>query len=506
MRLFAASLATETNTFSPIPTSLEEFKEAFYAPPGEHPDRATLCSAPLWVGRRRSREEGWTLVEGSAAWAEPAGTCAREAYEGLRDEILSQLESALPVDGVLLGLHGAMVAHGYEDCEGDLIARVRALVGEHAVIGAELDPHCHLTTRRLESSDLLITFKEVPHTDPVERAEELIGLTLQAIRGEIRPTMSAVDCRMITWYPTTREPMRGFVDRIKSLENKDNVLSISIAHGFPFGDVPELGTRVLVITDDNPVAGERLARELAADLVAMRGRTAPPYIGADEAIDRAMAARPDKPVVIADMTDNPGGGAPGDGTQLLGRLIERGVEGAIVGPFWDPVAVSFCHAAGAGARLPMRLGGKCARASGAPIDAEVDVLALARDASQRFGDVTMRMGDTALVRIDGVQVVLIAKRTQALGLDLFGHLGLDPTGQKLICVKSTVHFHAAFAPVAGEVLYVDAGGPLTRNLRNVPYTRVQRPLWPLDEVAEPVVLDLAHRSHEGRTRHPRPKK
>ena len=275
MRLFAASLGTETNTFSPIPTSLASFHEAFYAPPGEHPDRPSLVSAPLWVARRRARAEGFELVEGTCAWAEPAGTCAREAYETLRDTILAELEAALPVDGVLLGLHGAMVAHGYDDCEGDLIARARELAGEGAVIGVEHDPHCHLTVKRLEACDILVTFKEFPHTDPVERAEEVVTLTLRAIRGEIRPVKSVVDCRMIASFPTSREPMRGFVDRIKTLEGRDGVLSISIAHGFPFADVPELGARVLVISDGDKAVGDRLAAELAGELVAMRGATAP---------------------------------------------------------------------------------------------------------------------------------------------------------------------------------------------------------------------------------------
>jgi microcystin degradation protein MlrC len=494
MRLFAASLGTETNTFSPIPTSRRNFEDAFYAAPGMHPDRPTLCSAPMWVARRRARAEGWTLVEGSAAWAEPSGTCAQQAYEGLRDEILGQLEAALPVDGVLLGLHGAMVAFGYDDCEGDLISRVRALVGPQSIIGVEHDPHCHLTRRRLEASDILITFKEFPHIDPVERAEELVELTLRTIRGQVDPVKSVVDCRMIASFPTTREPMRSFVDRIQRLEGENGVLSISIAHGFPFADVPELGTRVLVITDDERAAGDQLAAELAAELVAMRGHSAPPFLSADEALDVAFASAPGKPVVIADPSDNPGGGAPGDATHLLKRLIERDARGSALGPLWDPVAVHFCHAAGVGARFALRFGGKTAPASGLPIDAEVKVLALARTATQTFGKGQVPLGDTALIEVGPVKVVLIAERTQALGLDLFTHLGLDPAEQSLVCVKSTNHFHAAFGPIAAEVHYADCGGPLPRDLRTVAYTRVQRPLWPLDEVAEPVALELATRN------------
>ncbi|MCB1714715.1 MAG: M81 family metallopeptidase [Candidatus Competibacteraceae bacterium] len=486
MRIFAASLATETNMFSPIPTSVDNFLDAFYAPPGEHPDRPSLCSAPLWVARHRAQREGWTLIEGSTAWAEPSGTCAQAAYERFRDEILAQISAALPLDGVLLGLHGAMVAHAYDDCEGDLITRVRELVGARAIIGVEHDLHCHLTRQRLRGADILITFKEFPHTDPVERAEEVLELTLQAIRGEIKPIQSVVDCRQIASYPTSREPMRSFVDKIQALEGHNGVLSISVAHGFPFADVAEMGTRVLVITDDNKAYGDQLAAELAAELVAMRGKSTPPFLTAPAAVAQALQNTTDRPVVIADPTDNPGGGAPGDSTHLLRELLEQGAENAILGPLWDPVAVQFCHAAGIGARLQLRFGGKTAVASGQPLDAEVDIVNLAKNASQSFSGGQVPLGDTALIRLNGIEIVLIEKRTQTLGRDLFTHLGVDLTTKRIISVKSTNHFHAAFAPIAAEVIYTDADGPLPRDVRKVPYQKVQRPIWPLDDVAEPV--------------------
>jgi microcystin degradation protein MlrC len=479
MKLFTASLATETNTFSAVPTSIENFYDSFYARPGEHPDEPKLCTAPLWVGRRRARAEGWTLVEGSCSFAEPSGAVSREAYEQLRDEILDQLRAAIPVDGVLLGLHGAMVAFGYDDCEGDLIARVREMVGPETVIGVEHDPHCHLTEKRIASSDILICFKEFPHTDTVERAEEVVDLTLRAIRGEIRPRMSMFDCRMIASFPTTREPMRSFVDRIKALEGKDGVLSISVAHGFPYADVPDVGARILVITDDRKDHGDRLAQELGRELFAMRGRTAPPYLTPDEAIDRAHEV--DGRIVMADPTDNPGGGTPSDNTVILRRLIERGVRDAALGPIWDPMAVRFCFAAGKGARLALRFGGKAAATSAQPVDAEITVLALRRDATQTFGRGSVPLGDAAAIEVGGIQVALISKRVQALGADLFTGLGIDLEAKRLIVVKSTNHFHAAFAPLAEEVLYVDADGPIPRDPRRVPYTRVKRPIWPLDE-------------------------
>lgn len=486
MKMFAASIGTETNTFAPIPTALESFHESFYAAPGQHPDDAKLCTAPLWVARRRARAEGWTLVEGSCSFAEPAGLVSREAYETLRDEVLEQLRAAMPVDGVLLGLHGAMVADGYDDCEGDLIERVRAIVGPQLPIGVELDPHCHMTRKRVANATLIICYKEFPHTDFVARGEEVVELTLRAARGEIRPVMSLVDCRMIGSFPTTMEPMRSFVDKVSALEGRDGVLSISLAHCFPYADVPEMGSRVLVITDDRREAGDALARALADEFFGMRGKTQPPYHTPDGAID--IALQHSGTVVVADPSDNPGGGAPGDSTVILRRLIERKVTNVALAPIWDPVAVRLCFMAGVGGRLRLRFGGKTAPTSGQPIDALVTVTRLVREAAQTFVGAEVPLGDSAAIEFDGIAVVLITKRTQALGSDLLTGMGVEIVGRKIVVVKSTNHFHAAFAPFASRVLYCDSGGPIPRDYRQVPYTRVQRPIWPLDENVEPVLL------------------
>src|SRR5271168_3058543 len=214
MRLFSATLATETNTFSPLPTSLAAYEESVFYRPGEHPtDAPGMCTAPLFVARHRVAAEGFTLIEGSCFAASPAGTTNRADYEFMRDEILAQAQAAMPLDGVLLGLHGAMVAHGYDDVEGDIIERVRAVVGTRCVIGVELDPHCHLTVKRVQLADIIILYKEFPHTDVVDRAEDLLTLVLRTIRGEVKPVMSMYDCRQIGSYPTTLPLMRGFVDR-----------------------------------------------------------------------------------------------------------------------------------------------------------------------------------------------------------------------------------------------------------------------------------------------------
>jgi microcystin degradation protein MlrC len=488
MRIFSATIATETNTFSPMPTSLDAYKDGVFLRPGEHPDDTPLmCTAPLWVARRRAAADGFTLIEGSCFAASPAGTTNRADYETMRDEILAQVTEALPLDGVLLGLHGAMVAHGYDDTEGDVIERVRAIVGDKCVIGVELDPHCHLTLKRVRLSDLIVLYKEFPHTDVVERAEDLLTLVLRTIRGEIRPVMSLYDCRQIGSYPTTLPLMRAFVDKTAALEGKDGVLSVSIAHCFPYADVPELSGRILVITDNDKDKAGRLATTIGEEFVSMRDRTAPESVPFDEGISAAVAFN-GAPVVLADPADNAGGGAPTDNTTILRRLIARDVQDAAVGPIWDPIAVRLCFDAGLGATFPLRFGGKIGPASGVPVDATVTVTALKRDCWQSFGPTQVPLGDCAAIQVGGVQIVLITNRTQALGLELFRNLGIEPTERKLLLVKSTNHFMAAFGPIAAKVIYVDSDGPLNRDYRKIPYTRVARPIWPLDAETTPGLI------------------
>jgi microcystin degradation protein MlrC len=483
MRIFAASLATETNSFSPVPTSRASFEATLYFKPGQHPDRATLCTAPLWVARRRAKQEGFELVEGSCFWAEPSAPVTQAGYESMRDEILAQLRAAIPVDGVLLGLHGAMVARGYDDCEGDLIARVREIVGPKAIIGAELDPHCHLTEQRVRGADIMVLFKEYPHIDFMERAEELVTLVVKAIRRDIRPVTSLYDCRMIDVFPTTREPGIAFVQKMKGLEGREGVLSVSLGHGFWMGDVPEQGARVLVVTDNAKAKGDALAKALGEEVRAKRGTWYPDYLSLDGAIDAAYA-EPRGPVVVADPTDNAGGGAASDNTNIIRRLIARGMADAAVGPVWDPVAVEFCHAAGLGATLPLRFGGKAAATSGLPVDGEATVIGLARDGHQMFGSARVPFGDGAGIRVGGVEVALISRRVQAFSTEIFTDLGIDLATKRYIGVKSTNHFHAAYAPIAAKVIYCDGGGPSPLDARKYPFRNITRPMWPHDDLPE----------------------
>jgi len=332
LRVFVASLATETNTFSPLYVDRSAFETAFYCPPGMHPDTPTLCSAPVVAARRRAGTDGFTLIEGTATWAEPAGLVSRDAYESLRDEILGQIERAMPLDVVLFGLHGAMVARGYDDCEGDLLARTRAIVGPGCVIGAELDMHCHLTDKRVAAADVLVAFKEFPHTDFLKRAEDLVDLCLRTARGEFEPVSEVFDCRAMSGFMTSRQPGRDFVDRMLAMEGRDGILSVSIAHGFAAADVYDVGTKVLVVADGdaNRPKAKALAEALGREILGWGpSGGSPHHYKPEEAVAQARAEE-GQPIVFADRWDSPGGGVAGDSSAMVEVLLGRDADPELV--------------------------------------------------------------------------------------------------------------------------------------------------------------------------------
>ena len=478
MRVFCASVATETNTFSPLRTDFSDFSQSFYAAPGQHPETPTLCSAVFPALRKRAQAGEIELIEGTATWAEPGGLVNARTWTRLREEVLDQLRAALPVDAVVLGLHGAMIADGCVDCEGMLIEAVRKIVGPDTCIGVTFDPHSHLSARRVNNADIITVFKEFPHTDFVETGEACVDLTLRAARGEISPALSVFDVHMIDVLPTSRAPMRGFVDKMLALEASGQALSISTIHGFMAGDSPDLGAKIIVISNADKAAGDALARDLGMELFSFRGTTKPDFLSVEDALAQARDAKAG-PVVIADVWDNPGGGVAGDSTILLRAALDMNMTSMALGTIWDPMAVRLCHAAGEGAKLALRFGGKTSAFAGAPIDATVTVVKVAKDAVQSFGTSIVPLGDCAVIRLGEIEVVLNSNRAQAFSPDLFTNLGIDISTRKVLVVKSTNHFHGAFASVAAEIFYAAVNGPYPNDPTQTQYTRLTRHLWPI---------------------------
>jgi microcystin degradation protein MlrC len=495
MRLFIASLATETNTFAPFPTGRAGFAEYGVIKTASQTDGP--LSGPMKAWRTQGEADGHEVVESLAAFAQPSGKTVRVIYEELRDEILRDLAAAGPVDVVLLMLHGAMVADGYDDCEGDIAERVRALAPD-AVLGIELDPHCHLTRRMVEESDLIIIAKEYPHIDFSERAHELYTHCLAIREGRLVPVAAVFDTAMIGFYPTFDPPMSEIVADLRALEERPGVISASLAHGFPWADVADVGTKVLIYADADGALAAAEAERIGRKLYDLRDALLPRFPEIGPSLDRQRGHN--GRTVLGDFADNPGGGAAGDSTFFLREMLARKVEHAVIGAFWDPVVAQIAADAGVGARLRVRLGGKCGPTSGDPLDLDVEVMGVKENHSQGVFGQRQRMGLCVWLRTEGVEVVVSSIRSQVFEPDLFTGLGVSLEDKRLIVVKSSNHYQAGFRADADHLWHVRSPGAMGLDFAAMPYRvrsgvyhpRVEDP-WAVLGAPSPVVKEARPR-------------
>lgn len=491
-KLFMAGLMTETNTFSPIKTDLVAFEEqGLYRGDGTRraPEALHLLAMSHW--RKLAKANGWYIAEGLAAFAQPAGPTDMHTYGTLRNALLDDLRQAGRVDLVLLNLHGAMVAEGVDDCEGDLLEAIREIAGPHVAIGALLDLHAHLTPAMVRSADLLISYKHYPHDDIVDRASELFHLTSDVVDNKITPVAAVADCRIVGLWPTTESAMASIVRDLTNLESQLEIVSASLIHGFPWGDVEDAGARALVYADGDPGRAEAAALGIAKRFHAEREAVASRYHSIEEALDEAANVA-EGPVVLADMADNAGGGAPSDATFLLQAMLERGMTQAVSGCYFDPESVQRCFAAGVGATVRLELGGKHGAASGPSLSIEPKVVALQNDHWQTgLGGSRVHLGRSALVEADGILIAICSMRAQVFAPDAFTGLGVDVEAMHVIAVKSTQHFHSRFAPIARRVLYVATPGAISPQYDQLPFVKRDTDVWPIcADPRPPRLLDM----------------
>ena len=479
LRVFVASLSHETNSFSPMPTSLRAFEADILHRAGDEATRSQAMTFPAYGDAvELGMERGHEVIAGLCAWTQPSGPLPGPVYEHLRSEVLGGLEAAGDVDMVILVLHGAMMADGYADCEGDILARTRAAVGPDVPVGAILDLHGNVTPQMADSATALVGCKEYPHTDYRDRVLELYDLLERTGRREIAPRTVIRRGPVVGPIGTTEDPMRSFVDSLTEREGQDGVLSVSMMHGFPWSDSEHTGSTSVVVHDGaRPDLAEKACDDILARFVEICAEVSPGRTrGIDEVLDEAGAKLSNAgPIVVADGADNPGGGAACDSTFLLAALIARDAQDAALGMIWDPQAALIASDAGVGARLPLRIGGKVGPMSGAPVDAEVEVLAVRADGFQRglTGQLSEPLGLAVAVRIGGVDVVINSIRQQVFSPECFTELGINLAEKRLVVVKSTQHFRAAFAPVAGDMLYCNAPGSLNMDLTSLPYRHLR---------------------------------
>jgi microcystin degradation protein MlrC len=460
-----------------MPTAMSGFEEYYLRHGTATQDPPNLMTEALHLWRARGEALGWQVIESLAAIAEPAGPTVRSCYDALSGEILADLEACGGADIILLQLHGAMVADHIEDCEGDILARVRTACPQ-AVIGVSLDLHCHLTEQMLANSDVMVLFKEYPHDDATARAAEVFDLARRTHAGEVAPKMAMFDCRMVNLYLTKAGAMQDFVAAMTACEGRDGILSVSLSHAFPWADVADVGARMLVVADGSEALARELAGQLGRRFFGLRDAVTTPYLPVPQALDRVQGLAGGLKV-LADMGDNSGGGAPGDSTVLLEAMLSRGMTNFASGIIWDPGAVRICCDAGEGADLDLRIGGKTGPASGRPLDLRVRVMAVRTGLGQHLGLGLEPLGTLVWLRTGAdIDLLINDLRIQVYHPEAFEQMGIRLAGKDAVAVKSLFHFYGPFSAVSEHILQVATPGGTSPDFLSLGLTRRALPYWP----------------------------
>jgi microcystin degradation protein MlrC len=486
VRVITGGIMHETHTFSVEPTTIETLEtllrgDELFAYAGTNHSLGGVIDA--------CREDGIALVPTVFADGASTGTPDRSTFETLTGELCERIAAALPADGVVLTLHGAMVAEGFTDAEAEIARRVREIVGPDVPIAVTLDLHANIGQALVDRVDIITTYDTYPHTDAAARAREAVALLARTIRGEIRPTMALAKPPLLPVpqaMATGEGPFQTLVARAHAMEQSGDALSVTVAGGFPYADVPEAGVGFLVVTDDDPRAARRLADELAALAWSLRHdmviRNTPPA----EAVAAAIAF-PEGPVMLVDVGDNIGGGTPGDGTVLLAALLAQGAREATM-VIADAEAAREVFAAGVGATVRLTVGGKTDRLHGEPVAVEGRVRLLSDGQwvheGPEYAGVPVDMGPTALLRCGGVNLVLTSRKSLPGDQQQLKAVGIDPVRQHIIVVKAAVRWRGGFGPIARHAIYVDTPGLGSVDLRRFPYRNFRRPIFPLDPETE----------------------
>lgn len=491
MRIATGGIIHETSTFAKTPTTVRDFEFDRGIVRGadnfRHFRGTNVCTGGFIAG---AEKYGFELVPLLRASAFPGGLIPRKDYDAMKGELLQRLSESEakdgPVDGALLDLHGAMVIEGIDDGDGDLIEAFRDYLGPKRPIIATFDLHGNHTKRRTQAASALINFDTYPHVDMAERGLEAAEIIARAVRGEIQP-VSAIHQLPLFWSTqkqvTSKEPMTEVIARSHEMEKRPGILCVSVATGFPWADVPEVGASVMVVADGDRELAQITADEFGQWIWDNRQRWYAPPVSVREAL--AAGEKTGKyPIILADHADNTGGGTPGDSTEVLRTFLDMGLQDALLLYMVDPEVAQLAHAAGQGKRIHVRLGGKSDPVQGPPVEVDADIVALSDGKfaydGPMFAGLSGSMGTSAWLQIAGVAVVVVSAREQPFDPAFARTLGIDCTKMRYLCVKSAAHFRAAFEPFAGSIHNVDASAIQTHDFAKLTYHKRTRKVFPVE--------------------------
>ncbi|MCP5152961.1 MAG: M81 family metallopeptidase [Ectothiorhodospiraceae bacterium] len=481
-RIAIGGFQHETNTFSPHRADLEAFRtvSAFPRLPSGDDLLTEMRELNISIGGfiKASEARGHTLVPTLWAMAVPSAHVTDEAFEHVVGRIVDGIRGAGALDAVYLCLHGAMVTESYQDGEGEILRRVREVVGPDVPLVASLDLHSNTTAQMVEQSDALVAYRTYPHVDMArtgQRTADLLQWMLDTGRRPAKALRRTDFLIPLVWQCSMIEPAAGIYAGLDALET-GGVRSVSFSPGFPPADIAECGPSVFAYGDTQADA-DRAADAVFAQVDGARARWNGELLTPDEAVRRASAGYRGKPFVLADTQDNPGAGGASDTVGLLEALVRLDARDAVFACVYDPPAAAAAHAAGVGATLTLAIGAGSGQPGQTPFSGTFTVDAVSDGEFVGTGPMAggrrFRMGPCALLRIGGVRVLVASGRAQVLDQAILRHIGIDPTAERILAIKSSVHFRADFQPIAEQVLVVVSPGPNFADHTAVTYSNLR---------------------------------
>jgi microcystin degradation protein MlrC len=478
----------ETNSFSPTATDLSSFRRYQYLEGLEIAEHFKGTNSEIGGMLDGAEQLDLVLVPTVFAGALPSGMVARDAFAFIANRITESFAAAMPLDGVLLALHGAMVAEGAEQADAALVGRVRRAVGPDVPIVATFDSHANLSPAIVEATDLLIGYDTLPHIDMADRGREAATLLHRLMSGEGRPHAVFRKLPLLTvpqMQATISQPMVDIMRECHATERQSGIWTASVALGFPYCDVPQLGMAVLVY-GANADGAEAAADGLAGALWARRAEFLPTLLSPEEAVRQAMAA--DRgPVLLIEPADNVGGGAPGDGTTIAAALVAAQAERAVV-TIWDPATAAAAADIGVGAVFTGKVGGRTIPLHDQPLSLSGTVMFTGRVRYRRdkayYHGQEIDLGEVAVIEVSGTRIILTTERLMPFDTMHLRLVGIEPEAMQVIALKCGSNWSASFGDIAASAIYVDTPGICSSNLDRIPLTRLREKTFPQHPDAE----------------------
>lgn len=489
MRLLLAMMKHETNTFSPVPTPLQRFRDW-----GLHEDEAVVTAYrgtnhPLAAYIDLADEIGAEIVTPIAAEGMPSGPVDRDCYAYLTGRILDALQNQGPFDAALLDLHGAMVPQGMVDGEGPLLARMRE-IAPGLPIGITFDMHGNMTDAIMDNATVVVGYKTYPHVDMYKSGLHCGRIMLAALRGEVRPVISWGQAGILAQtlrMGSDEQPMQGAIAACLAEEAHKGILAASIFGGFPMADIPDAGLSMVVVADANLSDGKASRERLLAYARDTRTDWFHVHKPLTEAVARARQIS-DGPVVLLDHADNVGSGGTSDVMTVIAEVLRQGLEGVAMAAVWDPLAVKAMQKAGVGATITIDLGGRTAMPSIGFPPKPLTLTGKVRRLSD--GEWTVRgpmytgskvtAGPTAVFETGGMQIVVTSLHHEPWDAGIFTHIGIDPAHCRYILLKSRVHYRAGFRPFEKHRITLDGDGVTTSDNTRLTYHHLKPGIYPFN--------------------------